>query len=264
MRVPESAPWVGVRYRRMSFDDSAEQLRRQATDVDAICELHDYRTKPEWLFTDADESGNEDTRFRQKKGERPGLAALDAAVVELTTAGQAIAVVAWVPSRLFRDAGHKEQYFRRWARLGDIVVHTKQGIWNPRDPRDRFVSTVVAGADQYYSDDVREKVVRAHDERRRIGVPATGWPGFGHRRACGCQPKQPRCGSPGHDRWVQVPEEAELMRDAVRRLLAGTSLATIAREWDEAKVPDAARRTMAPHHTAPRPDGASLGRHPRP
>jgi hypothetical protein len=73
--------------------------------------------------------------------------------------------VAWVPSRLFRDAGHKEHYFRRWARCGDFQVHTKQGVRNTKDPRDRFVSTIVAGADQYYSDDVREKVVRAHDDR---------------------------------------------------------------------------------------------------
>lgn len=222
----------------MSVDDTAEQLRRQADDVDAICELHDYVTKPEWLFTDEDESGNEDTRFRQKKGERPGLAALDAAALDLAASGHAVAIVAWVPSRLFRDAGHKEQYFRRWARLGDVVVHTKQGIWSPRDPRDRFVSTVVAGADQYYSDDVREKVVRAHDERRRNGLPATGWPGFGHQRACGCKPKEPRCESAGHDRWIVVPEEADLLRDAVRRIVDGQAgLSTIVDEWHAAGVP---------------------------
>ena len=135
-----------------------------------------------------------------EKGERAGLAALDAKLLDLTLAGHPVTVVAWVPSRLFGDAGHKEQYFRRWARMGDVRVHTKQGIWNPRDPRDRFVSTVVAGADQYYSDDVREKVVRAHDERRANGLPATGWPGFGHKRACGCQSKQPRCESPERHR----------------------------------------------------------------
>lgn len=224
---------LAVRYRRMSFDDSEEQLRRQADDVDAICELHEYRTKPEWLFTDDDESGNEDTRHRQGKGERPGLAALNEVVVELASQGYAVTVVAWVPSRLFRDAGHKEHYFRRWARLGDVQVHTKQGVWNPKDPRDRFVSTIVAGADQYYSDDVREKVVRAHDERRAAGLPATGWPGFGHVRACGCGPKDGRCQSVEHDRWVAEPDEAALIRDAVKRLLAGSAgLTTIARDWE--------------------------------
>lgn len=122
----------------MSFDGSDEQLRRQAEDVDAICELHDYRTKPEWLFSDDDESGNEDTRYRQRKGERAGLVALDATLADLTARGHAVAVVAWVPSRLFRDAGNKEHYFRRWARSGDVQIHTKQGVWNPKDPRDRF------------------------------------------------------------------------------------------------------------------------------
>lgn len=40
-----------------------------------------------------------------------------------------------------------EEQLRRqvegWARCGDVQVHTKQGVWNPKDPRDRFVSTVV-------------------------------------------------------------------------------------------------------------------------
>jgi hypothetical protein len=58
--------------------------KRYGNFVDAICELHDYRNKPQWLFTDDDESGNEDTRYRQRKGERPGLAALDATPAELT------------------------------------------------------------------------------------------------------------------------------------------------------------------------------------
>ncbi|HVM08068.1 MAG TPA: recombinase family protein [Acidimicrobiales bacterium] len=223
---------LALRYRRMSFDDSEEQLRRQAEDVDAICELHDYRTKAEWLFTDDDESGNEDTRYRQRKGERPGLAALDATVAELTAQGHAVTVVAWVPSRLFRDAGHKEHYFRRWARCGDVQVHTKQGVWNPKDPRDRFVSTIVAGTDQYYSDDVREKVVRAHDDRRASGLPATGWPGFGHVRACGCGSKSGRCASPKHDRWIADKKEAALIRDAAKRLVVGTTnLSTLAGEW---------------------------------
>ncbi|MBV8159584.1 MAG: recombinase family protein, partial [Acidimicrobiia bacterium] len=89
----------------MSDDDTEEQLRRQADDVDAICELHDYITKPEWLFVDEDESGNEDTRHRQKKGERPGLKALDEELHALASAGHAVTVVAWNPGRLFRDAG---------------------------------------------------------------------------------------------------------------------------------------------------------------
>src|SRR5262245_42795118 len=119
---------LGLRYRRMSFGDTAEQLRRQESDVDAICDLHDYRTKPEWLFTDEDESGNEDTRRRQGRGERPALVQLDRTVCDLAGAGHAVTVVAWVPNRLFRDVENKERYFRRWIRAGDVLVHTKQGI----------------------------------------------------------------------------------------------------------------------------------------
>lgn len=100
---------------------STYDVRPSSSMRSAICELHDYRTKREWLFTDDDESGNEDTRFRQ-----------------------------------------------------------------------RFVSTIVAGADPYYSDDVREKMVRAHDDLRPAGLPATGGPGFGHVRAGGCGPKSGR------------------------------------------------------------------------
>jgi hypothetical protein len=229
----------------MSFDDTAEQLRRQEIDVDEMCDRPEYVTKPEWLFTDEDESGNEDTRFRQGKGERPGLAALDATLRELVAAEHEVVVVGWTSARLFRDVGHKEHYFRRWARLGagKVLVLTKNGLWNPRDARDRMVSTIITGGDQYYSDAVREGVFRAHDERRERGVPATGWPGFGHVRACGCRPQQTedktktlRCGSPDHDRWVVQPEEAVLVREAVKRVLAGGSMTAIAREWQQGGV----------------------------
>jgi hypothetical protein len=98
-------PRVGLRYRRMSFDDTAEQLRRQEADVDALCELHAYTTEAGFLFTDEDESGNEDTRYRQGKGERPGLRALDRELHRLAAHGTPVTVVAWEPGRLFRDAG---------------------------------------------------------------------------------------------------------------------------------------------------------------
>lgn len=111
MHAPVEGQRIGLRYTRMSVDDSAEQLRRQADDVDAICDLHDYVTKPEWLFTDQDESGNEETRFRQKKGERPGLAGLDAVVHDIAGAGHAVAIVAWVPSRLFATPGTRSSTF---------------------------------------------------------------------------------------------------------------------------------------------------------
>ena len=214
---------VGLRYRRISFDDSKEQLGRQETDVDAICALHGYDTSPAWLFTDEDESGNEDTRYRQGKGERPGLLALDAVVSEQTCRGQAVTVVAWEPGRLFRDAGHKEHYFRRWARSGDVLIHTKAGIWNPRDGRDRFVSTLIAAGDQFYADSVREKVVRAHDERRTTGKVGTGWPGFGYKRGKGGE-------------WLVDETEAALIREAAADLLAGKTATTIVARWASAGV----------------------------
>jgi site-specific DNA recombinase len=219
----ELATRVGLRYRRMSFDDSAEQLRRQEADVDALCELHGYRTEAAFLFTDEDESGNEDTRYRQGKGERPGLAALDRELHRLALHGTPVTVVAWEPGRLFRDAGHKEHYFRRWARAGDVLVHTKAGVWNPRDGRDRFVSTVIAAGDQFYSDSVREKVVRAHEERRNKGRVGTGFPGFGYRR------------SPEGE-WMVEPIEAQLIRTAAAEILSGKTATEIVKEWTAAGV----------------------------
>ena len=214
---------VGLRYRRMSFDDTVEQLRRQEVDVDALCELHGYTTEAGFLFTDEDESGNEDTRHRQGKGERPGLTALDRELHLLAVHGTPVTVVAWEPGRLFRDAGHKEHYFRRWARAGDVLVHTKAGVWNPQDGRDRFVSTVIAAGDQFYSDSVREKVVRAHQERRKQGRAGTGFPGFGYRRL-----------SDGE--WTVEPTEAELIRTAAADILAGKTATEVVKQWTAAGV----------------------------
>ena len=135
---------LALRYRRMSFDDSEEQLRRQAEDVDTICELHEYRTKSEWLFADDDESGNEDTRYRQGKGERPGLAALNE--VASAPAAQGSRVTWWPGCRAGCFATRATRSTTSAAGpAGRRPGPHEAGCLEPEGPRDRFVSTIVAG-----------------------------------------------------------------------------------------------------------------------
>ncbi len=99
-----------------------------------------------------------------------------------------------------------------------MLVHTKAGVWNPQDGRDRFVSTVIAAGDQFYSDSLREKVVRAHQERRKQGRAGTGFPGFGYRRR-------------PDGEWTVEPTEAELIRAAAADILAGKTATEVVKQW---------------------------------
>ena len=80
-----------------------------------------------------------------------------------------------------------------------------------------------AAGDQFYNDRVSEKVVRAHQERRKQGRVGTGFPGFGYRRL------------PGGE-WTVEPTEAELIRTAAAEILAGKTATEIVKQWTAAGV----------------------------
>jgi DNA invertase Pin-like site-specific DNA recombinase len=240
---------------RMSTNDSKEQLQRQDDDIRAICRLADYNIEPDLFWLDEDESANRDTRYRQGKSvDPPGLMAVHNALVSMTSEGRAVAVVGWKADRLFRDVEAKESYFRLWARINErsegdvplVVVHTGDGFWNPGLASDRLTSTVITASNQHYADVVREKVVRAHRERRENGQVATGFGGFGYnpkpvrKKSLGKTPQ--RQGEIENERpsggvWTINEAEAALIRRAATELLDGRAGLQIIREWQEAGVP---------------------------
>lgn len=246
---------IALCYSRMSNGDTKEQLQRQADDIRDICRLADYIVRSDLCWSDEDESGNRDTRQRQGKTvDPPGILALDKALRDLTAQGHHVAVVGWKADRLFRDVGAKEDYFRPWAQIngnsdGDvplIIVHTADAHWIPGVATDRFTSSVITASNQHYSDQVREKVVRAHKQRRKDGKMGTGFGGFGYdpkpvrkktldkTPARNGETVEQRAGGAG---WTVNKKEARLIRKAAKELLAGKAALQIVREWQAADVP---------------------------
>lgn len=217
---------LALRVGRYSARDGDVRLARQEQDTLALCEANDYDDGG-WFGVD-DESGNMDTRARQGKGELPTLTWVRQRVAEVAAAepGRPIRVVAWKEARLWRDVTEKEALRRFLSTQPDAKWHTYEGIKDPRSASDTFVSTVIAGGNQFYADSVRENVLRAHDSRRARGLHGTGYAGFGHRI------------SEDRERVEIVPEEAELIRRAVEGLLDGTaSMRSIAADWNAKGVP---------------------------
>lgn len=232
----EPMPPLAFRVGRYSANDGDRQLERQQDDTLKLCELHGYEDGG-WFGVD-DESGNVDTRRRQGKvDDLPTIAWAKekiGAAKELWP-NRPVVLVAWKESRLWRDVSMKEEV-RRWlGRWRDVTWHTTEGLKNPNSATDTLVSTVVAGGNQFYADSVRELVVGAHRARAAQLKPATGWPGFGHRREV--LSDDGRGNIVLSDRWIAHEIEAPLVRDAATRILDGTPIAHILREWVDRGVP---------------------------
>ena len=231
-------PPLAFRIGRYSAAEGTEQLERQKRETARLCESHGYEDGG-WFGLD-NESGNVETRRRQGKSDQtPTVTWALAQVAEAKNRwpNRGVVVVAWKDARLWRDVSQKEAVRRALAEWPDVWVHTGDGLTRPRAAADTFRSTVVAAGNQFYADSVRELIVARHQERIANGKPASGWPGFGHRRACGCGPKQ-RCGiAEEHDRWVRDEREAPILLSAVNDILNGTPVAAVVRRFNEDGVP---------------------------
>jgi site-specific DNA recombinase len=158
---------------------------------------------------------------------RPRYEALIAAV----KAGEVNRIVVWHIDRLYRqpreledvidlaDAGRVQVVT---VRAGDLNLGTDAGITMAR--------VAVAFANQE-SRDKSKRVKRAKQQARDKGLPSGGPRPFGWAATWVLEA--------GNKRRVltEDPREAALIRTAVADLLAGASLAVVARRWNEAKVP---------------------------
>lgn len=247
---------LAFRIGRYSTNDGDRSLDRQIEDTLALCTANDYEDGG-W-FGAIDESGNTDTRERQGKGEAPTLTWVKERVewASQTFPGRPLRIVAWKDSRLWRDVSEKERIRRILKKLPDAKTHTFDGLRDPNSASDTFVSTVLTGVDQHFSDVTRENVIRAQEARRAYGLPGTGWPGYGHRKEDAH--KDCRQGVPCLCRWVKVPEEAREIEDIIARLLEGEPINAVVRDMNDRKVPTRRNRpawattTVRKMVTAPR------------
>lgn len=200
-------PTRAVIYLRVSNDPDGQEtsITRHRTDTHALCQRMGWTVIEECVDNDISAS-----RYSRKK--RPGWAR----VLELVDTGAADRIVAWDLDRMLRQPRELEDLIDRAEKglpvssiSGEVRLDTADG---------RFISRILVAKAAKESDDLSRRVKRAKLAAAQQGRPggnvwAFGWTDNG---------------------WSIVEEEAEAIRDAARRILAGEIGVTgLAREWND-------------------------------
>lgn len=174
---------------------------------------------------------------------RPGYKAL----LEDIRAGRVDAVLAWHNDRLHRSPVELEQYIEvcgsvptQFVKAGDLDLSTASGRMTAR------ITGVVA---RHEVEHMSERIKAQKDKAAAAGDWLGGRRPFGYLNT--------------EDGLQLVPEEAEAIRDGIRRVLAGESVYSVTRRW-RARVPSARGGEWLPVNVArtlTRPRNAGLQVH---
>ena len=161
---------------------------------------------------------------RDNPADRPGYGAL----VDALHNGEIEAVVAYASDRLWRSDIERGLYARDAVRDGRPRVFTREKTYDFSVPEDDLMSTIVTAFAKYESAVKRRRIRDQKVKRRGQGIAtnpivAFGWLGTRH-------------GAEKNDGTTIYEPEAALIREAAKRVLAGTSYSDIAAEWNENPV----------------------------
>jgi site-specific DNA recombinase len=209
---------VGV-YCRLSQDDGTkESVKRQEEDCRSYAALHGWEVAD--VYVDRDRSAFSGV-------ERPEFERLLADLESADLAG----VVVWKLDRLVRRPRDFERVWSILEPRGGILASATEPFDTSSD-FGPFVARMLVGLGEMESKTISRRVKRAKLQARVQGKPHHG----GHRGF-------------GHERDGSVREsEAALIIAAARRILDGTGVTTIAREWAAQGVKTPAGKAWAPQH----------------
>ncbi len=196
-----------VLYTRVSLDRSGEgaAVARQLEDA------RELATRRGWTIV-AERSDNDTSAAGSKK--RPGFEA----VLEDVESGRADAVVAWALDRLTRNRRDTVRLIEVCQAASATVALVRGSDIDMTTPSGRLVADVLASVARAEIETKSDRQKRANAQRAKSGSPMPGVRAFGYKRGN-----------------VQIePAEAALVRQGYEQLLAGASLKSIARQWNEA------------------------------
>lgn len=194
-------------YCRISADTQGTGLgvARQQEDCVALCDQRGYDVYK--VYVDNDRSA-----FDGKH--RPEFERMLADAED----GRFTVIVAWHDDRLWRNVVEQQMVFDLASRVGVTSIVANGRDYNPTSGDDLVVSGVQALFAQRESLDKRRRIRRKHRE-----LATAGKDGGGGNRPFGFEP----------DRVTVRESEAEHIRDAAERLLAGESRGSVVRAWNE-------------------------------
>jgi len=196
-------------YTRISLDRSGQRagVDRQEADCRALCDQRGWTVVE--VYCDNDTSAYSEV-------DRP---AYDRLVGDVTD-GLVDVVVAWHQDRLWRSVIEHQLFLDLAAKAGLRAVVTPTGEFDPADADDGFVSTVLAAVAKHQSASTARRMARRQVEKAEKGEHHGGRRAFGHTAS----------------RDALVPHEADMIRDAAERVLAGIPEYRIIKEWRDAGI----------------------------
>lgn len=203
---------------------SAEQDARSKSVDGQLAELHRWARRESWTVVgEHRDDGISASRFAKGKP-RPGWSR----VMEQLVDGGVDALLVWEISRATRDRPVFAQLFAACAATG-AWLGTGGKLHDPNDPDDGFMLDLGAAFAIREAGLIGMRRRRGGENRAMTGHMAPSVP-YGYRRVF-----DPQTGKA--IRREEHPEQAPIVREVARRLLAGESARAIARDLNDRGVP---------------------------
>ncbi|WP_159795778.1 recombinase family protein [Puerhibacterium puerhi] len=192
-------------YTRASLDSTGEGLAvdRQARAIRALAESR------EWTLVGIEED-NSISAYGKKK--RPGWER----VLHAIETDQVDVVVAWALDRLTRSMKDLERIIDL-AEKHNVAIATATGDIDLTTDTGRMIARILAAVARAEVERKAERQRAAWEQRAGQGRPTPGFRPFGYE----------------HDQMTVRESEAELIRQAMKDVLAGVSTGAIARHWND-------------------------------
>jgi site-specific DNA recombinase len=204
---PSTGCLAGI-YTRISADANGDGLgvQRQEADARKLCADRGWTVVE--VFCDNDRSAYNPRKTRPKY----------LAMLEAVKAGEVNVIVAWHPDRLHRQTRELVPFIDLINEYGVRVETVTAGRYDLSTPSGRMNARIVGSVAEYESEHKAERVRRkleanAAEGRHHGGARPYGWT---------------------DDRMTPDPAEAEVVREAAARVLAGEAVKGIARALNEA------------------------------
>jgi DNA invertase Pin-like site-specific DNA recombinase len=220
-----TAPKRAVVYCRLSRDRNKDKQGEGMKVADQEADCRDLAGRLGFTVA-AVRTDNDLTAFKgtARSKPRPGYDAL----LDDIESGRADVVLAWHTDRLHRDLSELEHYVDV-CETRKVPTHTvKGGDLDLSTASGRMVARILGSVARGEVEHMIERMESGKDRCRRLGA----WPGGA--RPFGYEPDGPsvRLGGEEAGRLAQVPDEAAAIKRAYKSVLAGVTLAAIARDWN--------------------------------
>jgi DNA invertase Pin-like site-specific DNA recombinase len=217
-RKPSSAPPGDVRaviYCRLSRNRTGERsasTERQETECRKLAEARGWQVVAVEVDDDVSAYSGKD---------RPGYLNITAAL----EAGTVDAVIAWAPDRLHRSPAELETFIDLVESVGAEVATVQAGRVDLASPAGRMQARQLGIIARYESEHRSERTRLAHDQIAAEGRWKGGRRPYGYENVTGTGTLR------------IVPTEAEVIREAAARVLAGERVGTVANDLERRGIP---------------------------